>query len=62
MAPIFTTFTQNASLDSLKKHTCCDLQRIARTHWNKECGKTWNRCYSKQYWQTSRKDWLSNFM
>jgi hypothetical protein len=37
-APIFTTFTHSASLDSMNKHKCCGLQRIARTHQTKKCG------------------------
>ena len=31
-APLFTTHTHNTSLDSLNKHMCCYLQRIAITH------------------------------
>jgi len=29
--PIFTKFTHNTSVDSLNKHMCCDLRRIATT-------------------------------
>jgi len=30
-APIFTTLAHNTYLDSLDMHTCCDLQKVART-------------------------------
>jgi hypothetical protein len=34
----FTTLTHNTCLDSLNKHLCCDLQRIARSHQAKKSG------------------------
>jgi len=34
--PIFNTFTHNPKVDSLNKHICCDLQRIARTYQTKK--------------------------
>jgi len=36
--PKFTKFTHNTSLDSLNKHMCCCLQRIARHHRTKKSG------------------------
>ena len=37
IAPIFTTFTHDTSLDSLNKHACY-LQRTATNHQTKKCG------------------------
>ena len=49
-APIFTTFIHSTSLDSLNKHMCCDLQRIARTHRTKNVASIPPRQLSRNYY------------